>query len=297
VIAIPNAEDYDLSDLAAHEFFHAWNVKQIRPYPLGPFDYNSPQRTGNLWFAEGVTDYYAKILTYRSGFHDLTWLLSELSDQVASYQSGKTRLKSTVEDASRAVWEHQGFSLGDLDYYNKGLLAGLIFDAKIREATGGQKSLDDVMRLMYARFRYPHPGYKEDGIRQAIIEVSGTDLGPLYDELIRSTQELPYANLRAIGLQVAKPNESVPIALGFPTPTDNLPVTQYNGYGLQEADQFVRFLPQKIDGQAMAEFDRDGTLKPIQLPLAKRTFPNWTVLLDETPTAAESDLFKGWSHR
>ena len=130
VIAIPNRDDNDLSDLAAHEFFHAWNVKQIRPDLLGPFDYTSPQRTGNLWFAEGVTDYYAKILTYRSGVHDVNWLLNELSDQVATYQAGRNRLKNTIEDASRQVWENSGFSLGDLDYYNKGLLAGLLFDVK-----------------------------------------------------------------------------------------------------------------------------------------------------------------------
>jgi predicted metalloprotease with PDZ domain len=71
VIAVPNMDDPDLSDLAAHEFFHAWNVKQMRPSVLGPFDYTQPQRTGNLWFAEGVTDYYSKISTYRSGVHEL----------------------------------------------------------------------------------------------------------------------------------------------------------------------------------------------------------------------------------
>ncbi len=62
--------DLDLGDLAAHENFHAWNVKQIRPFVLGPFDYTKPDRTANLWWMEGVTDYYAKVLTYRSGIVD-----------------------------------------------------------------------------------------------------------------------------------------------------------------------------------------------------------------------------------
>ena len=205
VIAVPNAADDDISDLVAHEEFHAWNVKQIRPKPLGPFDYTSPQRTGALWFAEGVTDYYAKVLTYRSGVHDEQWLLDQLSDQVGSYQAGQTRLIKTVEDASRAVWENGGFNLGDLDYYNKGLLAGLIFDAEIRKVTNGEKSMDDVMRLLYARYRMPHPGYDEDGIMEAINEVAGTDLTPLYDAVIRGTGELPYNDLQAIGLKVEKP--------------------------------------------------------------------------------------------
>jgi predicted metalloprotease with PDZ domain len=208
VIAIPNAPGDDISDLVAHEEFHAWNVKQIRPKLLGPFDYTSPQRTGALWFAEGVTDYYAKILTYRSGVHNAGWLLDQLTDQVGTLQGGQTRLTKTVEDASRAVWEDGGFDLGDLDYYNKGLLAGLIFDSEIRKATHGEKSLDDVMRLMFREYRLPNPGYDEDGILRAINEVAGVDMTPLYDSVIRGTGELPYVDLRAIGLDLATPSRN-----------------------------------------------------------------------------------------
>jgi predicted metalloprotease with PDZ domain len=116
VIAVANVDGDDISDLVAHEEFHAWNVKQIRPRPLGPFNYTAPQRTGNLWFAEGVTDYYAKLLTYRSGVHDKQWLYDQLSQQIGSLQLGETRKTSTVEDASRQVWENNGFDLGDLSY-------------------------------------------------------------------------------------------------------------------------------------------------------------------------------------
>lgn len=202
VIAVPNVKPLDIDDLAAHEFFHAWNVKQIRPAVLGPFDYTKEVRTGNLWFAEGVTDYYAKLLTYRSGLEDETWLLDQLGTQIATLQMSHVRKTATVEEASRESWRNGGDGLGDLSYYTKGLVAGFVLDAAIRSATGGKRSLDDVMRLMYDRYRLPHPGYGDDAIRAAINEVAGKDLGSLYDRIVRSTQEVPYDVVQGIGLEV-----------------------------------------------------------------------------------------------
>ncbi|MEZ0325166.1 MAG: hypothetical protein ACAH95_04620, partial [Fimbriimonas sp.] len=74
VMSVPNSATADIATLVAHEFFHTWNVKQLRPKVLGPFDYTQPVRTGNLWFAEGVTDYYAQLMTYRGYVGDASWL-------------------------------------------------------------------------------------------------------------------------------------------------------------------------------------------------------------------------------
>lgn len=202
VQAVSDSRPLDIDDLAAHEYFHAWNVKQIRPKILGPFDYTQPQRTANLWFAEGVTDYYAKITTYRSGLKDQAWLLSELKGQVRELQASQVRRKVSLADCSREAWEHGGFGNGDLSYYTKGLLVGWIFDALIRDATGGRKSLDDVMRLMYARYRLPQPGYPEDGILRAIDEVSGGSNFAIYGRMVQTTEELPYEELIRIGILV-----------------------------------------------------------------------------------------------
>jgi predicted metalloprotease with PDZ domain len=295
VIAMPN-ENADLSDLAAHEFFHAWNVKQVRPVLLGPFDYTSPQRTGNLWFAEGVTDYYSKILTYRGAVHDLSWLLGQFDDQIVTYQGGKTRYSSTVEDASRAVWEHGGFSLGDLDYYNKGLLSGLIFDAKIREVTQGKKSLDDVMRLMYAKYRLPNPGYGENGIKEAINAVAGVDLSPLYDKLIRSTYELPYDVLQGIGLEVVRPNNPTPVALAVPLPTNDDP-SDLARFGLSASDEFMNFASPVKSGEATVGISSGGKVKSVQLPLSTKSFGAWQLLADPAPSKEASDRFVEWIRR
>jgi predicted metalloprotease with PDZ domain len=209
VIATYNSKGLGLDDLAAHEYFHAWNVKQIRPKILGPFDYSSKQRTGNLWFAEGVTDYYAQVTTYRSGLKDKDWLYRQLSNNVAELQHSRNRLKYSVADASKLAWENGGFGVGDLSYYTKGLLAGWVLDAAIRNATDGAKSLDDVMRTMYQRYRLPKPGFGENEILATINEISGVDLTALYNRLINSTEELPYGELAKIGLSVDSANARV----------------------------------------------------------------------------------------
>lgn len=207
VLAVPNSKPLGIDTLATHELFHTWNVKHARPKVLGPFDYTQPVRTNNLWFAEGVTDYYANITAYRSGYYDSKWLLRSLSDEISTLQSSKMRKVKTLEEASWNAWENGGFGIGDLSYYNKGLLAGLLFDAAIRSATNGAKSLDDVMRLLYSRHKLPNPGYEEDEILAIMNEVAGTDLAKLYKRIAQSTEELPYDVLLPMGLRVVQQGE------------------------------------------------------------------------------------------
>ena len=208
VQAVSNGSELHLDDLAAHEYFHAWNVKQIRPSILGPFDYTKPQRTANLWFAEGVTDYYSKLHTFQSGIRNETWLLAQMSDQIRELQSGRTRKTKTVEEASKGCWEQDGFSVGDLSFYTKGLIAGLILDAAIIDASHGTKTLDDVMRALYLKHEIPKPGYQEDELRTTINDVAGADLSDLYRQLIQSTDEVPYSIASKIGLRILVPNAS-----------------------------------------------------------------------------------------
>ncbi len=183
----------------AHEFFHLWNVKRIRPFVLGPFDYTQPAITKNLWFSEGVTDYYARVIHLRSGLYDQNAFLKDLSGTIQELQSNPARLTVTADASSERVWEannSQGF--GRLSYYTKGDLVGVCLDLKLRELSNGKKSLDDVMRYMYDKCgRGNGPGFQEDGIREAVIKFGGAEMGPLYDRLARSTDEMPFTELLA----------------------------------------------------------------------------------------------------
>jgi predicted metalloprotease with PDZ domain len=182
-----------LAPFAGHEAFHMWNVKRIRPFVLGPFDYIHPPVTRNLWFAEGVTEYYAYVASRRAGIMNEQQFLNHWKMVTRSFGRNPQRLKVSADDSSRRVWEAGNSSGYGISYYTKGELIGLCLDLKIRHVTQNRKSLDDVMRLLMSRNGLPKPGYGEDDIRNAVNEVAGTDLGAFYDLLARSTEEMPFA--------------------------------------------------------------------------------------------------------
>lgn len=186
------------SSFIGHEFFHQWNVKRIRPVSLGPFDYIHPPVTRNLWFAEGVTEYYAQMCSHRGGFTGVDEILMHFRARISLMQRTEARKTVTAEDSSLRVWEagnSEGF--GGLSYYDKGELIGLCLDLKIRTVTEGKKSLDDVMRLLMKRHAPPLPGYGEDELRLTVNEVAGQDLSVLYNLIVRSTAEIPTQELLA----------------------------------------------------------------------------------------------------
>jgi len=201
-----SANSRSIAGLAAHELFHAWNVKRIRPAVLGPFDYTGPVPTNNLWFAEGVTEYYANLITARAGLETHDDLLSNLSGEITRLQNNPARARVTLAESSYKVWDG-GMSMGyrGLDYYNKGCVVGLLMDLKLRAVTGNKKSMDDLMRVMMERHNFPKPGYPEDGILKVYSELAGQDMKAFYTQLVESLEELPYNEvLQAAGLELVE---------------------------------------------------------------------------------------------
>ncbi|MCW5943946.1 MAG: M61 family metallopeptidase [Fimbriimonadaceae bacterium] len=276
VLNVWNADRLDLDYLASHEFFHTWNVKRIRPKVLGPFDYTKQVRTRNLWFAEGVTDYYAHVLMHRAGLRDATGFLQGLADEIGNLQNSKVRKSKTVEDASWDAWENGGFGIGDLSYYTKGLVIGLLFDAAIRNASDGERSLDDLMRRLMKDHAPPKPGYGEDDLRIAINNVAGKDLSPLYNRLVRSTQEMPYDLLHDLGLRWLS-HGSTATSPGLELTGDTV-AKAAPGVGVLEGDRIV-----SVDGRPYAEaglspardrvvtvvVERDGRTLAVPLPVRR----------------------------
>jgi predicted metalloprotease with PDZ domain len=200
------ANSRSLAGLAAHELFHTWNVKRIRPAVLGPFDYTGPVYTNNLWFAEGVTEYYANLITARAGLDTHEELLSSLSGEITRLQNSPARSRVTLAESSYKVWDG-GMSMGyrGLDYYNKGCVVGLLLDLKLRAVTGNKKSLDDLMLVMMERHNFPKAGYAEDGILKVYSELAKQDMKPFYTPLVESMDELPFNEvLQAAGLELVE---------------------------------------------------------------------------------------------
>jgi predicted metalloprotease with PDZ domain len=198
---------------AAHEFFHTWNVKRLRPAALGPFDYTREDYTESLWFAEGVTSYYSYVAMRRAGLWSETEFRKRLSDEIATLESEPGRKLMSAESSSFHAWfydrspqmQETNFANTTISYYNKGALLGMLLDFEVRARTGGAKSLDDVMRLMYQRFYgappdtyyLPGHGYEEGDVLRALNEVSGTDFTDFFRRYVQGTDPLPYAGTLA----------------------------------------------------------------------------------------------------
>ncbi|MGH9444374.1 MAG: PDZ domain-containing protein, partial [Terriglobia bacterium] len=228
--------------LAAHEFFHTWNVKRLRPAGLGPFDYTREVYTRSLWFAEGVTTYYAYLNLYRSGIWSQPELLRHLADQIRTFQQEPGRGMMSAESSSFHAWfydrapqlQQTNFVNSTISYYNKGAILGMLLDLEIRERTQGRKSLDDVLRSMYQKFYQapaatyylPGRGYTERDILEALNRVSGSDFTSFFERYVAGTGPLPYASvLGAAGLKL-----SVSTAPGDPPDLGAVTEPAENGY-------------------------------------------------------------------
>ena len=198
--------------LVSHEFFHTWNVKRLRPIELGPFDYERENYTKSLWFVEGVTSYYDDLLLRRAGLMSEKEYLKVLSRQVERLQTTPGRLVHPLEMTSFDAWikhyRHDENSVNStISYYTKGAVVAWLLDAHIRRATGGERSLDTVMRMMYRRFS-DDTGYTPDDIRAVVAEASTPEVAAWLDTALTEAAELDYsAALETFGLRFADPDE------------------------------------------------------------------------------------------
>ena len=197
-------------DLASHEYFHAWNVKRLRPAELGPFDYENENITRSLWIAEGFTDYYADLQVLRAGLQTRDEYLEDLSSTIELLQTTPGRLVQSAEMASFDAWikyyrPDENSNNTTISYYTKGTVIAFLLDAKIRKATNGTKSLDDVMRTAYQKFSGPK-GYTPEEFRAVAEQVAGTSLKVFWDTAVESTSELDYTEtLDTFGLRFKPP--------------------------------------------------------------------------------------------
>jgi len=199
----------------SHEYFHAINVKRLRPIELGPFDYEELPSTPSLWISEGLTTYYGDLAVVRSGVGTLEQHLAGLSGNIRSVQTTPGRLVQTLVEASLSAGRSSSSGVGGdpkttISYYEKGPVVGFLLDARIRRLSGEKKSLDDVMRLAYARYSGAK-GFTPEQFVATANEVAGADLTEYFHELLETTHELDYAEaLEWFGLRFAEPGAQDP---------------------------------------------------------------------------------------
>lgn len=173
-------------EFIAHEFFHLYNIKTIRPIALGPFDYDRENYTNILWVSEGFTVYYENIIMNRAGFMTPDEMLESLSRSITTYESIPGSRVQSATLSSFDTWINF-FSRSEnsqnitISYYDKGCGLGLLLDLKIRHSTGNRKSLDDVLRVLYYDYHKGlGRGFTDEEFRAECEKIAGVDLGELF---------------------------------------------------------------------------------------------------------------------
>jgi predicted metalloprotease with PDZ domain len=312
--------------VASHEFFHAWNVKRLRPRPLGPFDYSGMVHTPSLWISEGLTSYYGTLALERAGVITPQEYLDFMGKLLTKFEREPGRSDRSIEDTSWDTWfPHEGavqqennLSNTWYSYYDGGQIMGHILDFAIREATNNRKSLDDWMRLLYSRYALPKPGFEPEDAVRAASEVAGTNLSDLFQRYIRGKEPIPYEKYFSYaGITVEKSLETDKAWIGLDTSKSDdghakvknvIPGGPAETAGVSRNDVILAVDSRAVDPESLAKSvaehrPRDtihilvlrlGELKEIPLTLGADPYATYTLKPMEHPTKLQTEIYKGW---
>ena len=308
--------------LVSHEFFHVWNVKRIRPKVLGPFDYSTEQHTKALWIMEGMTQYYERLWCARAGVQKPQMVLDSYAETIDREDNRPGRKVMSLEDSSWLAWTKlyladENFMNTGVSYYSRGAQVGLLLDAKIRNATDGKRSLDDVMKLAHRRWGWPKPGFNDGEWEALCEEVAGVKLTALWRDHVRGTREIKYDEfLDCYGLEISRDKDGTEPWLGISAgkKNDSLQVTSVHAEGpgrkagMQPRDEILAVNGHKVDARSFEE--RVSELKPgssVEITLFRRErLVTATLKVGKQPrgklqlkpakqqTAAQKRNFKKW---
>jgi predicted metalloprotease with PDZ domain len=218
--AISLRSEQELPNVAAHEFFHLWNVKRIRPATLEPVDYTKEQYTRALWFAEGVTSTYAAYTVVRSQLWSKDQFYLDLSQQVSEFEARPANRWQSAEESSIDAWLER-YPLYNrpeesVSYYAKGQVLGVLLDILIRDRTDNEKSLDDVLRAMNNEFAKKNKPYRDSlDVRLTAEQVAGGSFEEFFRKYVSQAEPLPYSRMLSLaGLDLRTSQRKRPV-LGF----------------------------------------------------------------------------------
>lgn len=308
----------------AHEYFHHYNAKRIRPVELGPFDYDKGSRTDMLWVAEGITSYYENFLLKRAGLINENDLFKEFEDHIRAYENKPGHLFQSVAQASYDTWADGPFGrTGDdvnktISYYDKGPVLAMLLDFKIRHETANKRSLDDVMRTLYKDFyQAKHRGYTAQEFREVCEKTAGVSLAPFF-EYIYTVKDVDYAKyLGYAGLTIDTANKPVPGAWLGISARERKDTVIITGVDWESPAWLAGIRPRQvlktIDGKPASmqllqdlskskvgsivklQVEQGGVLKTIPLILGTHFARSFTISKLSHPDKLQSAIFEDWS--
>lgn len=280
---------YSLEAITAHEFFHLWNVKRIRPKGLEPIDYIHGNDTSDLWFSEGFTSTYAELILLRTGIIGRKFFYDHLASQIAELKSRPARHFQSAEQAGREAWleKYPDYFRPErsISYYNKGELLGYLLDLAIRHWSGNRHSLDTVMRRLNEDYAKRGRFFDDSGLEKIITNLApGFDGKAFFRDDVDGTRDLPYNTyLGDAGLRL-EARQSKVADLGFralksfigPVSVDSVePESNAQAAGLKSGDVLL-----KMNGVELTWLPNEdaGELHPgervrFRVRRGRRTFP------------------------
>jgi len=308
----------------AHEFFHLYNVKTIRPIALGPFDYDRENYTDMLWFSEGVTSYYENLILNRAGLFKREDVFRELKTSISNYENIPGHHFQSVAESGFDSWmlffnRSENASNTTISYYDKGCALGMLLDLRIRYESGDKKSLDDVMRTLYkVYYKGLNRGFTNVEFREVCEKAAGASLAEIFDVYIPTTNEIDYSKYLAYaGLSIDTGFVETPGAwLGIETRQEgeNLIITksEWNSPGYN-AGLSPHDLIKEIDGEKATAVVLATTLgaknpgdkvrltishrdmtNDVEVSLGKKTARSFEITPFSNPTPEQSAILDKW---
>ena len=306
--------------LIAHEYFHLWNVKRIRPKALGPFDYENENYTHMLWFSEGCTSFYQNYILRRASVFSPEEYINSYVGEINVIENQPGNAVQSVAESSWDAWikyyrPNENSRNSTVSYYDKGAVLGGILNLEILASTKGAKNLDDVMKYLYQTYyKKLGRGFTDEEFKAAVNLVSGKDLKDFFQKYIFGTEEIPYNDyLKAVGMQLVDANANnnsaflgADVRAGSPRITAVRKDSPAYNDGLNVGDEILSIDDNKVDdlnkfistkkiGDVIqVKVKRDGLEKTYSVTLSKSPIKNYKIEALPNSTESQQALYKKW---
>jgi len=315
-------DDYkDFLTLVAHEYFHLWNVKRMRPKALGPFDYDNENYTNLLFVSEGFTAYYEDLIVYRSGFYTRDEFLQKVANSFSYSDNQLGAAIQPLNEASFDAWikyyrPNENSNNSSVSYYSKGSAVAAALDMIIRTKTNTKKSLDDVMQVLYQTYFLGYNrGFTDAEFKQAVSQIAGVDMNDFFKNYVYRTQRIPFDSIAAdFGLMLEDnfaDDEKVYLGINLQSGKNTIGSVERNspawGAGLNVGDEVIaindiRFAGDmtnalsdvRINDNVEILISRGGMIKRFTLKVTNTPYVSYYLVLTEGLSEVKKNILKSW---